>query len=249
MRDGLWLRCRTCRSVFRDMTVEKYNELHEQAWQDSEFVESVVAAAGLEPAIERWAQMDLPGSSVLEVGPGSGHLLAAAQQAGYSVTAVESSQVNRKFIYDTWGIDSVYPDMSALPADLKFDAVVANNVIEHVYDIRGFLSSIANALAPNGVFYVSTANAASLEASLLGPWWAMCKVTDHVALPSLIGMARAAHGVGLRTERVWSSELPFEFAVSTLVAARDWKRARHGTAGAVANGHVHAGAGAVEERP
>jgi hypothetical protein len=42
-------------------------------------------------------------------------------KAGYSVTAVESSEVHRKFIRDIWGIDSVYSDISALPTGLKFD--------------------------------------------------------------------------------------------------------------------------------
>jgi 2-polyprenyl-3-methyl-5-hydroxy-6-metoxy-1,4-benzoquinol methylase len=231
------------------MTENKYNELHSQAWQGSEFVESVVAASGLEPASRLWAQLALPGKSLLEVGPGSGHLLAAARQAGHSVTAVESSEVNRKFIHDTWGIDSVYPEISALPPGTKFDAVVAINVIEHVYDIKGFLDSIANALAPNGTFYMSTANAASLEASLLGPWWAMCKVKDHVALPSLTGVVKAAHSVGLRTERVWSSELPFELAISTLVAARDWRQSRHANASYSQNGHVVGDSGNGEGTP
>jgi SAM-dependent methyltransferase len=220
------------------MTENTYNELHDQAWADSEFVDSVVAAAGLEPASQRFAQLALPGTSLLEVGPGSGHLLAAARQAGYSVTGVESSEINRIFIRDIWGIDSVYADISALPAGVKFDAVVAINVIEHVYEIREWLRSIASFLVPKGVLYLSTANAASLEASVLGPWWAMCRAKDHVALPSLAGMVRAARGAGLRPERVWSSELPFELAISTLVAARDWKRERHADPGEAGNGHA-----------
>jgi SAM-dependent methyltransferase len=204
----------------------------------SEFVESVVAAAGLEPARRRWEQLALPGNSLLEIGPGSGHLLAAAQQAGHSVTAVESSEVNRDFIRETWGIDSVYPDISALPLGLRFDAVVAINVIEHVYDIKNSLRSMANALAPNGLFYMSTANAVSLEASLLGSWWAMCKVKDHVAVPSLKGVIRAARGAGLSAERVSSSELPFELPVSAIVAARDWRHARQANASLANHGHV-----------
>lgn len=225
-RDGTWLRCRTCRSVFRDITVDKFEQLHDEACQDGRFVDSVVGALGLEPAIGRWEALSMPGRSVLEIGPGTGHLLAAARKAGRSVTAVESSEVHRAFIRDAWGIESVYEDIADLPQGLTFDAVVGINVIEHVYDVAEFLRSITNVLAPSGVIYISTANAASLEATLLGTWWAMCKDSDHVSLPSLAGMARAAKALNLRAERVWSSELPFELPISVLVAARDWNRAR-----------------------
>ncbi len=214
--------------MFQDITADNYEQLHGEAFQDFGFTEAFVAVSGLEPASARWDEMSLPGTSLLEIGPGTGHTLAAAHRAGRSVTAVESSAVHRTFIKETWGIDAVYPDFSALPRDRLFDAVLAINVIEHVYDVTGFLSAITKVLAPNGVFFMSTANAESLEASLLRTWWAMCKPPDHVSLPSPKGIARAAHAVGLRAERVWSTETPFEFPISTVVAARDWTRARRG---------------------
>jgi SAM-dependent methyltransferase len=242
-RDGAWLRCRTCRSVFRDITADRFEQLHGEACQDSRFVDSVVGALGIEPAIGRWEALSMPGRSVLEIGPGTGHLLAAAVRAGRSVTAVESSEVHRAFIRDTWGIESVYEDIADLPQGLTFDAVVAINVIEHIYDVAGFLRSITKVLAPNGVIFISTANAASLEATLLGTWWSMCKDRDHVSLPSLVGMARAARSLNLRTERVWSSELPFELPISVLVAARDWNRARRAASAQPHDGHMLAAPG------
>ena len=50
-------------------------------------------------------------------------------------------------------------------------------------------------------------------------------------------MTRASQAANLRTERVWSSELPFELPISTLVAARDWARARRGSSGGTSAGH------------
>ena len=249
IRGGVWARCKICRSVFRDITIEKFEQLHGEAFQDSGFVDSIVATSGLEPASARWQQLSLSGASLLEIGPGTGHLLAAAHKAGRSVAAVESSEVHRAFIRDTWGIQSLYPEISAIPDDLVFDAIVAVNVLEHVYDITGFLRSITRLLAPGGVFHLSTVNAASVEATLLRNWWSMCKEHDHVSFPSPGGMTRAAQAVGLRTERVWSSELPFELPVSTLVAARDWTRARRAPSSAASDGQptrsLAVGAGAV----
>jgi 2-polyprenyl-3-methyl-5-hydroxy-6-metoxy-1,4-benzoquinol methylase len=224
--------------VFQDITVDKFEQLHGEAFQDTQFVDSIVAVDGLEFASRRWEELSLPGTSLLEIGPGAGHLLAAAHKAGRSVTAVESSEVHRNFIRDTWGISSVYADIAAVPHGLSFDAVVAINVLEHVYDITSFLRSVTKVLAPGGVLFVSTVNAVSLEAALLRNWWSMCKEQDHVSFPSLNGLARAAQAANLRTERIWSSELPFELPVSALVAARDWARARRGPSGAESNGRL-----------
>jgi hypothetical protein len=102
------------------------------------------------------------------------------------------------------------------------------NVLEHVYDITSFLGSISKMLAQNGTLFISTVNAASLEATLLRNWWSMCKEHDHVSFPSPDCIARAAQVVDLHPERICCSEFPFEFPVSALVAARDWTRARRG---------------------
>ncbi len=237
-RADLWVRCRSCRSVSRDITVKKFAQLHSEAFQDTRFVDSHIAASGFEPKSALWDELALPGTSLLEIGPGTGHLLAAAHKAGRSVTAIESSEVHRAFIRETWGIRSLYPDIATVPSGVSFDAVVAINVLEHVYDIASFLRSIAEVLAPNGVLFVSTVNASSLEAVLLRSWWSMCKEHDHVSFPSPDGMARAAQATGLRAERVWSTELPFELPVSALVAARDWARARRRPSIAASDGHL-----------
>jgi SAM-dependent methyltransferase len=194
-----------------------------------------------------WNLLALPGNMVLEIGAGSGHLLAAARQAGCSVTAVESSKVHRDFIRDVWGIESVYAAIDELPGGLAFDTVVAINVFEHIYDVPAFLSAVRRVLVPGGTCYLSTPNALSLEAALLRTWWSMCKVHDHVSFPSAAGLATAALESGLRVRRVWSTGFPLEFPVSALTAARDRARALRGTSRQAAGSHTAAapyGAGA-----
>jgi SAM-dependent methyltransferase len=226
-----------CRSVFRDITPGMFEQLHDEARHDHHFVDTVVSVSGMDPATAQWNKLAIPGASLLEIGPGTGHLLAAAHKDGRTVAAVETSEVHRTFIRDTWGIGALYPDMPAVPRDLAFDAIVMINVLEHVYDIAGFLRSAAGLLAPGGVMLVSTVNAVSLEAALLRGWWSMCKEHDHVSFPSPAGLASAGRAAGLRAERLWSAELPFEFPVSVAVAARDWAQARHGRRGNASSGH------------
>jgi 2-polyprenyl-3-methyl-5-hydroxy-6-metoxy-1,4-benzoquinol methylase len=238
-----WVKCLNCRSIFRDVTPARSQQIHDEAFQDSEFIDAMLAAAGEQPQRARWDLLGLPGGSVLEIGPGTGHLLAAAKQAGCSVEAVESSEVHRDYIRDVWGIESVYATMDEIPPDRTFDTVVAINVFEHIYDISDFLRAVRKVLAPGGTFFISTPNAISLEATVLGTWWSMCKVHDHFCFPSSAGLTTAARESGLQVRQIWSAGLPFEFPVSVLVAARDRVRARRGTAPSLA-GEAPAGGSA-----
>jgi SAM-dependent methyltransferase len=189
-----------------------------------------LAFAGREPLHWVWERLALPGRRVLEIGPGSGHLLAAARDAGCSVEAVESSALHRDFIRTTWGIDAVYPSMQDVPAGQPYDTVMALNVFEHVYDIVDFLAAVRKVLTPGGQCYISTPNARSLEASTLRTWWPMCKVHDHVSFPSPAGLTAAAEAGGLGVGRIWSAGQPLEFPVSALAAARDRALNRRGPA-------------------
>lgn len=229
-RVDVWAKCLNCRSVFRDITPARFQQIHDEAFQDSTHIDSVLALAGDQPLRSVWDLLSLPGGSVLEIGPGSGHLLAAARQAGCTVEAVESSAVHREYIASAWGIDSVYAAMDEIPAGRTFETVLAINVFEHVYDIAAFLCAVRKVLAPGGTFFLSTPNASSLEVTVLRTWWSMCKVHDHVTFPSAAGLAVAARESGLRVGRIWSAGLPFEFPVSALVAARDRVRAGRGLA-------------------
>lgn len=235
-RVDIWVRCQNCRSIFRDITPARFQQIHDEAFQDSWYLECSNALVAREPAGALWAGLALPGASVLEIGPGTGHLLAAARAAGCSVEAVESSAVHRDYIRDTWGIRSLYSTMDEIPDGRTFDTIVAINVFEHIYDIEAFLGAVRKVLVPDGTFFLSTSNALSLEATVLRCWWAMCKVHDHVSFPSSAGLATVAQASGLRIERVWTAGLPFEFPVSALIAARDWFRTRRGIGQATEKG-------------
>jgi SAM-dependent methyltransferase len=161
------------------------------------------------------------------------------------VEAVESSALHRDYIRDTWGIGTLYATMEEIPDGRAFDAIVAINVFEHIYDIVAFLRAVRKVLAPGGTLYLSTPNALSLEAAVLRSWWAMCKVHDHVSFPSSAGLALAAQASGLRIERIWSAGLPFEFPVSALIAARDRSRTRRGPGPATAGSEATAGSQAT----
>ena len=222
-----FVRCRSCRSIHRDLDHDAFQRLHDEAFEEDDLLDRVVAGHGTEPVIEAWDRLDLPGSTVLEIGPGAGHLLAGAASRQRTVMAVETSARHRAFIRQAWGIETLFASVDDIPTGLAVDTILAVNVLEHVYDISSFLVSIRRHLVPGGIFFFSTPNAEALVCSLARTMWSMFKEPDHVSFPSRAGVGVAASEAGLIVERVWSSEMAFETPVGLGVAARDLWRERH----------------------
>lgn len=223
-----FLRCTVCQSVFPDIDPAGFAAIHARAFQDDGFVRMQLAALGEKPDTDGWSWVRelLPGRRVLEIGPGAGHLLAAAKQHGCTVACTESSGLHRVHLRERWGIEDVYESLAQIPADQRFDSVVMINVIEHVYDVASLLRGIRGHLEDGGRVLISTCNAAALLPRSVGVWWTMFKPEDHVSIPSGMGLRLAAARTGLRAERVWTDELPLESVIGVVAAGRDFLRER-----------------------
>jgi SAM-dependent methyltransferase len=200
-----------------------------ESYESGEFASRITAELGTNPDFAKLSEIRryLRGNSLLEIGPGTGHLLAAAAAEGFRVTGVELSSANRKFIRDSWGIDTVSTRLEAnqLPEESQ-DNVVSFNCLEHITDIRAHVLAVARVLAPGGRFFVSTCNANALAARIVGRWWSMYGTEDHVCIPTATGLRRLGASVGLRPLRIWSSEYPLETPAGLVVALRSWMHER-----------------------
>lgn len=225
-----FVRCGSCRSILMELSPEAFGGLHDAAFVDDDFAGRLALLHGESPDQATWAEVAAAlGSTrrVLEIGPGTGHALAAARAAGCEVWGIETSASHRELMSRLWGLSSV-ERFEDLPPGLRFDAAFAINVVEHVYDVRGLLAAVGERLEPGGRFFFSTVNAGAFVARLCGTRWAMFKQPDHVSFPSTEGIAAVARRAGLAPIRIWSGELPFETPVSVLVAWRDALRGDDG---------------------
>lgn len=112
--------------------------------------------------------------SLLDFGPGAGHLLRYAKRKGWRVAGIELGQHARESLRRE-GFD-VYADL----ADAKglrgqMDVVTMVHVLEHLVDFADILAGVRELLQPRGIFYVEVPNATSLRArlseSFLKPWF------------------------------------------------------------------------------
>jgi len=118
---------------------------------------------------------------LLEVGCGAGFFLKSAFRAGWRVTGVEISAEASRFAREQLGLDVQQIAAEALSVpDQTFDAAVMLDTIEHLFDPRAVITSLARALAPGGTLLVATPNFRAVSRRLLGRSWAVLSPLEHM---------------------------------------------------------------------
>jgi 2-polyprenyl-3-methyl-5-hydroxy-6-metoxy-1,4-benzoquinol methylase len=112
------------------------------------------------------AQLDLipPGSRVLEIGAGPGHMSQALMAKGCTVTAVERDEalaaLARQVCRSVIVTDVESPAFEELLAEERFDVVLLGDVLEHLKGPEEFLVRLQARLTPHGCLVVCLPNVA-----------------------------------------------------------------------------------------
>jgi SAM-dependent methyltransferase len=109
--------------------------------------------------------------SILDVGSGRGELLAAAKAEGISrVVGLELSSSMIEYAKVNFGVEvigEVIEDFSEHTTE-KFDVIVLNAVLEHVYNPDSMIAACAQLLSPCGILYIDIPNEEHLLARVGG---------------------------------------------------------------------------------
>lgn len=110
--------------------------------------------------------------SLLDVGSGRGEMLAAAQAEGIvDVVGLELSKAMIDASREAFGA-TVLPatvEEFSTTSTRKFDAIVLNAVLEHVYDPNSMIAACRRLLSPGGILYLDVPNEDHLLAQV-GGW-------------------------------------------------------------------------------
>lgn len=98
-----------------------------------------------------WISRFCAGGALLEIGPGPGHLLAAARRRGFAIAGVDPNPASVRRIRDRLGvaIEHATIETSALP-EAAFDVVVHIDLLAHLADPVEALRAMARRLRPGG---------------------------------------------------------------------------------------------------
>jgi 2-polyprenyl-3-methyl-5-hydroxy-6-metoxy-1,4-benzoquinol methylase len=194
---ALW-QCRRCGFIFADSTdLDTLATLYEQL-ADPAYLESQQGRARqMQWLLEQVLRAKPDARTLLDVGAGSGVLVAEAQRHNLVATGVEPS---RSLVDGAQRAHGVALLQGAFPhpqlAGQTFDVTCLIDVIEHVTDPLQMLQHCAATLNPSGVLVVVTPDVDSLPARLMGNHWWHYRMA-HVSYFSRRTMHRAAAEAGL----------------------------------------------------
>jgi 2-polyprenyl-3-methyl-5-hydroxy-6-metoxy-1,4-benzoquinol methylase len=144
--------------------------------------------------------------SLLDVGAGSGLLVAEAKRFGFNAIGVEPSHSLVKLARRLYQVDllqGVFPHR--VLSNHRFDVIFLVDIIEHVSTPVDLLRHCAAALAPQGIIILVTPNVGSLVARLLGQRWWHFRLA-HVGYFSHSSVLKAIERSGLRAVEHFSAK-------------------------------------------
>jgi len=128
-----------------------------------------------------WIRAQRSGGSLLDVGCATGSFLAAAREAGFTISGVEPAASAAATASERLGIPVHAGDLaSAAFPPAEFAVATLWDVIEHVTDPSAVIAETARVLAPGGVLVVSTGDIASPWARLTGARWPLLTPPQHL---------------------------------------------------------------------
>ncbi|HXE09619.1 MAG TPA: class I SAM-dependent methyltransferase [Acidobacteriaceae bacterium] len=118
--------------------------------------------AYLYPSVASFLRDVPPGATVLDLGCGNGTFVALFGDRGWRLMGTDFSPSGIEFARASFpGIDFFLGDASAPMGDVlervgQVDAILSTEVIEHLYDPRGFLRNAYALLKPGGTLVLTT---------------------------------------------------------------------------------------------
>jgi SAM-dependent methyltransferase len=120
------------------------------------------------------------GGKILDIGQGTGELLAYFSKKGWEVTGIEPNKSAREFAQKKYNL-SVFDEaeLDSLNAS-SFDAITLWHVIEHVPELKGRMEQIRKLLKKDGYLFIAVPMLDSPDALKYGKYWAALDVPRHL---------------------------------------------------------------------
>jgi 2-polyprenyl-3-methyl-5-hydroxy-6-metoxy-1,4-benzoquinol methylase len=141
---------------------------------------------------------------LLDIGSGTGEVLLAAHQRGWSEQGVEPERTAAAMARDRGvNVNVSLLEQSGLP-ERSFDVVSAFHVLEHQPDSREFLATMARWARPGGFVTIEVPNWASVQRRRLREQWPHLRPREHLVHFTPETLARTFRAAGIEPVTVRS---------------------------------------------
>jgi len=194
---GSYIQCSVCHSLFttsfpsQKTITEKTNR-----WASSICSTSVVkkATKDIKKRIEL-IKKETKGKTLLDVGCGDGSFLLAVKNGSFTVSGMDIAKPFQEYL-SKQGI-SMYSSLKTIPSRL-YDIVTCFDVIEHTTNPEDFIEELHRITKPKGYLLLTTPNAGSVSARVLGKRWWVLGPEGHYVLFSVQSLQNFLEGNGYK---------------------------------------------------
>lgn len=136
---------------------------------------------------------------LIEIGAGTGAFAAAAQAAGFQVSAIEMSEPCCRYLREHEGIDALCSDrpLEAIASLPPARVVALWHVLEHLPNPAEVLAGVAEKVQPGGVLAIAVPNPRSLQFRVLGARWVHLDAPRHLCLMEPAALIERGRELGL----------------------------------------------------
>lgn len=153
---------------------------------------------------------------LLEIGSSWGrYLLSMKEKLGLEVVGIEIGEEAAKVGQAKYGLDIRFGVLDSQNfSDDKFDVVVMNHVLEHLYCPKQTLVKVFNMMVSRGLLLIKTPNTESLERRIFGRHWGPYDVPRHISLFSEKTMKAVLTDCGFKDISISYETLPNDIILS-----------------------------------
>lgn len=149
----------------------------------------------------------------LEIGVGSGSLLAYVLDRGMRPTGCDLSRSVCDYVMERYGLSVHCGGIESMDPSVAFDAIIMNHMLEHVPDPVAVLKEVCARMASASWLHIAVPNIAACEARFRG-WTAY--EPYHLVYFNAVSLRRALEKAGLQVEECTTFE-PFSGWFLTIV--------------------------------
>lgn len=119
--------------------------------------------------------------AILDIGCSSGAFLSTMKGSSWQLYGIEMEESTAERARANTGADVFVGDVMAAPFPPgTFDVITSFDLLEHVYNPRGFLTRVFEWLKPGGIYYAMMPNIESWEAKIFGSYWYGLELPRHL---------------------------------------------------------------------
>jgi SAM-dependent methyltransferase len=179
---GNLYRCRNCRLKFRYPLLDaaQYDQLY--ATGDNKIWTGAASRPDWDLVIDQINRSGVTGRSVLDFGCHTGELLSRLHpdyyRFGVEINGVAAQIASEQHHAKIWS------NLDEIPDDLRFDVVVAIDVVEHMRNPKELIERLMSLLSESGILIVTTGDAENYFWNRFGANWWYCANPEHIAFLS-----------------------------------------------------------------